>query len=780
MTAKAPLVGPRGAAAVEPRADGEPSLVTGIPALGAERRLQPVPAAAAGRPPPEAPSPSAPGLGGSTLPARSMGEDVDLRAFGRLLRRRMVFILVTAGLVFSALMPPILAMKRTYSAQMRLLIDRPETVALASPDAALAGPLDLAAEIERLQSQSTVRQVIRDLDLASLQEFNPPPPEPGPLTPIMEALRRLAGSSAPQEREPEQEMDPVVLNFYKAFGIRRTGSSDVIEIGFTSQDPSLAAQVPNHLVEVYLAQRRAQVQDEVARARTWLIARADAQRGRVEEMDAAAARFRTENDVDLQAAEAGPGAQIATLTDHLAELTRSRGELMAALAELQAGNTTSAAIDAVASPLLAELRRDLQVQRRELTRLRQIYGENHSEVVSYRAMVEETEAAVQAEAEHLADSVRVRISVLNRERLDVSSAMDDARSRALVTSAKAADYEAMLRDLDRERATLAALEDQLRRLDSEAVLPVAEAEILSPASLPLGPDGRGRKFYLAVAIIAALCLATTAACIRELLDRSVRSQQQFWGLSRVITAGLVPSMKMRGAATLPEQLRLDQDGPFPDSIRWLALSLRQGGGDAMPRSILLTSALPGEGKSFTAVALALELAAAGQRVLLVDADLRGGTVHTHFRGQEGPGLADVLCGRSTLDAAVQVDSISGVEFLARGADPGRPLLDPAGVTALLEQAQATDRVVLFDSRPILASTETAQLATLVEQCVLVARWGRTPLRMAELALDRLLAQSRSPVAVVVNQVDPRRHARYSFVDSDLYSPALQTYRAGRA
>lgn len=725
--------------------------------------------------------PPAPPSAAEAIPStRSRREDLDLRTLACLMRRQAGFIAVLAGLLLAAMVPPIMSMERTFSAQLRLLIGHPEVVALALPETPMAAPLDLATEIERLQAQSNAQQVIDDLDLAQRPEFNPPQ-KPSLVQALTGALRRLGGGEATSEPGVEPEWDPVVANFYGGLSIRRSGSSNVVEIGFTSRDPQLVAQVPNHLVEVYLAQRRSQAAFEVARARHWLREQVETQLARVQDMDGVATLFQSQTGQDLAASRLELTARITTLTDHLADLAQTRVDYAGALAELDAGTITSAAIDAFASPLLLELGRDLQVRQHELATLRQTFGENHEDVVSHRAAVAETQEALLAEARRLASALRLRVAALDAEHAEALTALAEARTATLGIDAREAEHEAMVRDLDRERTTLASLEEQIRRLDSEAGLPIAEAEILSPAVAPRWPDGRSRKFYLAAAVVAALCLATTAAFVRELLDATVRSQQQFWGLPRVVTAGLIPAAPGRLRTAVPERLRREPDGLFADAVRWLVLSLQQPGpapsSGTMPRSLLITSALPGNGASTVAVALATMLAASGRPVLLVDADLRHGTLHRQFGGQTGPGLAELSCGQATLAEVIQVDPASGVEYVARGAHPQRSVPDPMALAAVLQLGRESGRIVIFDGSPVLATAEAARLATLTEQCLLVTRWGGTPLRMADLAIDRLLAHSSRDVAVVVSQVDPRRHARYSFADSDLYAPALRRYRS---
>jgi Mrp family chromosome partitioning ATPase len=213
---------------------------------------------------------------------------------------------------------------------------------------------------------------------------------------------------------------------------------------------------------------------------------------------------------------------------------------------------------------------------------------------------------------------------------------------------------------------------------------------------------------------------------------------------------------------------------FPESIRGLALTLERAGGK-MPRTITVTSALPGDGKSLLAAALALELAAAGRRVLLVDGDLRRGVVHRFFGAPVGPGLADLLCGDHAVDDVVRRHEPSGLEYVSRGGSRVVPYQEQQRVGQLIQYAKANDQIVVFDSAPVLATTGTSVLAGISDRTILVARWGRTTRRTIELALQKLQSASRDDVVVAINMVNPRRHALYAFTDAGLFSPQLRKY-----
>lgn len=712
-------------------------------------------------------------------PARLGEEEIDIMGFARLLRRRIRLIALTAGVLVALQIPLILTMESTYFAQLRLLINRAPTANLAAPDAPNALPLDLTLEVERLLSQKNALRVVEAFDLASLEEFNPPP-SPSRMAELLDGLRaRLTAEPPPAQSANADPQDIVLANFYSALSVRRNGSTNVFEIGFRSRDPVLAAKVPNALVEVYLDARGDQLREQVATADQWLDRRIMDQRERVAGMEAATNAFRRENGPNSANLQLEGINRISALTTRQSEILRSAAEMRALLSELRAGRALAAPSDGpVAEPaVIAGIRRDLQLQQRDLARLLRVYGENYSEVVDMRSAIQETEAALANELASYAETVSARVRTLEQEQAVVAAELEAAREGLSRMAFAETEYEVMQLDLERERETLVALELQQRTLATEGLLPLAEAEVLSPASVPRHPDGRGRKFFLIAGTIGALAIAVTLACLAEMLDRSLRSQQQVAAIPRARPAGLIPALSARRHLMRARSVLQRQEPAYADAIGWLLLSLEQSASGRVPRAMLVTSAMPGEGKSVVALAMAAELAQRGQRVLLVDCDLWCGRLHEAFGATAGPGLADCQSGATDVATVIRHDAASGIDYIPRGTSVGKVAPALPRISEILQHGRETNQIVIFDTAPVLATTATSALAGMGIRSVLVAHWGRTPKAVAELAVERLVSAGAETVFVALNQVNPRKLAGYGYSDAELFSRNLRKYRA---
>ena len=319
--------------------------------------------------------------------------------------------------------------------------------------------------------------------------------------------------------------------------------------------------------------------------------------------------------------------------------------------------------------------------------------------------------------------------------------------------------------------------EQGRALAAEGELPVADVEVLSPATPPLSPIGRGRMLYLLAVAFAAGLIGLTFATVLEFLDRSVRSFQQLKNIAGLTEAAMVPAVSRRISGSLAGLTSRGHEGRFGEALRGLVLALKQASGGDIPTSVLVTSPLPGEGKSLVASALAVEIAAGGQRVLLVDCDPTHGKVHRLFKGRESPGLTEYLRGAAEFDDVICKDDASGVDYIARGSKvSGRPSRSDR-ISELIAAAKESGRVLIFDSSPVFASIETTKVAMAVERTLLVIRWGRTHRDAVELAVLQLRAGISSEIIGVINMVNPRRHGLYGFKESESYSRSLRRYEA---
>lgn len=366
----------------------------------------------------------------------------------------------------------------------------------------------------------------------------------------------------------------------------------------------------------------------------------------------------------------------------------------------------------------------------------------------------------------------------------------------------------------------ALLQTRLQEAQVAQAVDDASVRIVDPAALPTRPVASTRwKFeFLGISVLGIL-LGVTVGFGREYADNSVYTRTDVQGAIGVPVIGLIPRVNGaavrevrsgRGGVALPAPVRavaaggngnggggtltptlrpVDADGPLmvmladngPDPVSdaydRLHTNILFALADNEPTTLLLTSALPGDGKTTTATNLAIALARRGLRTLLIDADLRRGTVSTVFQGVRSPGLTELLSGTEPLNRvmqSLQVGDDSRLHFIASGefpAHPGRVVGSPE-MQALLERLGSHFDRIIIDTPPVNIVADAAVLARYADGVVMVARAGVTPHEALVLAAEQFRQARVQVVGAVLNDIDYARHGSYD--------AAYKSYRYGRA
>ena len=684
-------------------------------------------------------------------------------------------IVALTTLLVAPAIPVIWELKPSYHAESRLIIHRPLATTFGTEDSGGRDPLELASETERLLSRSAAEGVIRDLRLEERPEFNPVLRKTSLAGKAREAVRGLFGSGM-TPLPIRNSLEPVIPEYYRALRVWRDGQGGVITIGFDSSDPELAAAVPNRLISIYLEERKVSIRRRLDAAEGWIQQRIAEQQDRAEAARDAADKY--QKAMSAASNDDSQGDQIKSLmelSDRQIKIAQNRAELVATISTLEAGDDASLALQNISLPdSIGAMERDLRAQQQDLDRLLETYGNNAEAVVDLRAKILKSRSDLRLAVDRYLQSMRAKLAALDREdgavRSELAAAYEQ-RSRSALAQTELARLQ---RSAEREQTALDGLEAQRRALAAQAMLPGAEVEVLSPAAVPLAPQGRGRLFYLIGALLGSISIAVTAAFVVEMLDGTVRSFDQLAGMARTLPAGFIPRLGRKDRRNPSMLFGHVQGGMFEEAMRTVMISLKQSNGGKLPSSILVTSAHSGEGKSLVARSLAIELAASGSPVLLVDGDLRRGNLDSLFKSGLKHGLNELLCGQVGIQEVIYHHP-SGIDFIPAGNRSFRRRTSLTDVADIIEMARANGQTVVFDSAPVLASTDTVHLAALAEQTLVVVRWAKTSRRALALSLQHLKNSRNPEIPVVINSVNPEKHAQYNFSDSELFVRSLMKY-----
>jgi tyrosine-protein kinase Etk/Wzc len=330
----------------------------------------------------------------------------------------------------------------------------------------------------------------------------------------------------------------------------------------------------------------------------------------------------------------------------------------------------------------------------------------------------------------------------------------------------------------KETQILAALEDPTVR-------------VVDPAMVPRRPIRPQVPLSLALALVGGLVLGVGAATAREQIDGTVQTRDDLHQIGRVPVLAAIPALhdrvgalhrltsnwRARGAVTngrsAPQLLDVVGLPVVAEAYRSLRTNITFAQPDRVPRSIIVTSPAPGDGKSTTAANLAITMVQQGKSCLLIDGDMRRGRLHETFGGSREPGLSNVLLGQLSLAEAARVTGKERPALLTTGTVPPNPaeLLGSERMRRLMEAALEQYDLVIIDAPPLNIVTDAAVVARHADGVLVVARAGVTQQAALAYTFEQLAAVRAPVIGSILNDADPLRERHYGSYMNEYYTPA---------
>lgn len=583
--------------------------------------------------------------------------------------------------------------------------------------------------------------------------------------------------------------------------------SRLMTITIEDQSPRRAQLLANTLAEVYIRRNLDHRLGSTREAVRWLNNQLDELRENLNRSENNLQEFRRTNNIvsdSFSDQRNIVGNRIARLSEALTDIQARRITLAARVNELQRASTavrqalptvsraeegvarppdfyarlmqalsSLTAPELVASTMLGNLRTQLESALREEEALAPVYLPNHDQMRVARARTNEIVTAMRAEVETIRGAAVAELAGLTRAEGGIRAELTSTEHQAVELNRLQMRYQ----QLNRERENHAKIYGIVLERTTEGSLmqdlQVNNMSILDFALVPTSPIKPRVAFSLMVGAVIGLILGIFVAFLAIQADRTVRSRVDIEELLNATFLGYMPYISDRGLKNQYRYQYSDTQTPatpvenrdmvvhsHPSSMvaelaRGIRTNLLFMSPDQPFHSLMVTSAAPREGKTFTAVSLAITLAQSGKRVLLVDGDLRRPRVHKVFRMHPPVGLTSLLVGEATLDEVAVDTEVPNLQVLPCGPIPPNPseLLHSQRATDVINLLrQRYDRVV-WDSPPVTAVTDALVLGPQLDGVVLVCRARQTRRDQVSVVVRQLRTLGSKLVGVVLNAVD---------------------------
>jgi capsular exopolysaccharide synthesis family protein len=343
-----------------------------------------------------------------------------------------------------------------------------------------------------------------------------------------------------------------------------------------------------------------------------------------------------------------------------------------------------------------------------------------------------------------------------------------------------------LADLQRRADAASTLYDSLlgraKQISVDQGSEQSDARVVSHAKIPLGPSSPNQQLNLSLGLVLGLALGAAAVLLMEALDNGLATSEdveRYFGLPHLGALPLLEStVKDKSKTALPHEFLVDAPlSAFAESFRNLRASILFSKVDAPVHVIAITSALPSEGKTTTAVCLGRSMALSGAKVVVVDCDLRRRTISKALEETREHGLVEVLQGVAKLDDVLIPDGSSDAQFLplAETAYTPKDLFGSAAMDRLLDELRKRFDYVLLDTAPVIPVSDTRVLAPKADVVVVLAQWRKTPRKAIRAALDLLTSVGAEIGGIALTLVDVRGQAKYGYGDAGYYYDHYRKY-----
>jgi len=622
-----------------------------------------------------------------------------------------------------------------------------------------------------LQSRSLARRVLDRLNVWSV--FTPPVEKSGglrqtvatavaPVTSMFQSSRAVEPPAADETKQQSSALDGFLANLT----VSPVRNSRLVELEYASPNAELAASVANGIAHAYIEQNLEFKFTSSKEASDWLGQRLGEQRKKVEDSESALQQYRERNDaVSLEERQNIVVQKLADLSTAVTRAKTERLQKEAAYNQIRSVEGSRAALDTIPAILSNQFVQQQKTQLAELQRqqaqVSEKLGPRHPDMVRLRLAIEAADARIQGEIAKVVQSQKNDYDTSLAQEQSLARALEQQKQDALAFNRKGIEYGSLQRDAASNRQIFDSLLQRTKETGISGELKTSNIRIVDLAEVPRSPASPNRLMNLAVGLVAACLFACAFVFFFEYVDDRIKAPGEIKAHLGVPFLGMVPVVADSSDGSSPLLHRGVQPG-FGEALRTLRTNVLFSSTEDGGQTLAVTSSGPGEGKTVVASNLALALAQTGQRVLLIDADMRRPRVHEVLQQRQEPGLSNVLTGDSKYNDSVLAIENTGLSVLTAGHMPPNPaeLLGSKRFEDLLIMLKARFDWVVIDTPPVMAVTDAPIITHITDGVLFVVGSEMTSRGVAQTAIEQLVNANARIVGAVLNRVDLDNNGYY--------------------
>lgn len=629
----------------------------------------------------------------------------------------------------------------------------------------------MQTQFELLRSRAIAERVVRKLGLPTLERFRPKPPEPRPwYKPDLSSLKPAGFNPElakpwvmPSEDEQIQALTTLVASQVQ---IQQIGDSNFVSLTYRSDDPRLAASIANTYLQEYIDSFLDANVDATVQATDWMNTRLSDLRQTLKTSEDRLQAFRDQEQlVDIEGVTTLSAQEISTLNSTYSQSRQRRLELETTQRELErVKNATLDEMMMIPAILNHVVVRDLKQKETEaeskVSELSRRYGPKHPKMIDAVSQLNSAKTALDSEVKNVVFGIGREYQLALNSEMSSKSQLDATKLDLQDLNRK----EFMLKELEREVQTNSQLYDmfftRIKETGEAGIYEAPPARIidLSQGGVQVGPNVKR-------AVVLAFALAFVAACglsvLLDTLDNTIKSPLDVEEKLRAPVLGTLPVIRENKAGEFEEYWK-NPKSEFAEAVRTIRTGVVLSGLDKPAKIIVITSSVPGEGKSTLALNLATSFAQM-ERTLVIGADLRRPSLARKCKLEaRHPGLSNYVAGSATLEECIAILPGTTLSVMPAGIIPSNPLemLSSLKFREALEHLKTSFDRIVVDSAPIAAVSDALMLASYADSLIFVVKADSTSASLAKKSIAQLVTTNDLLTGVVLNHFDPAKSTKY--------------------
>ena len=694
----------------------------------------------------------------NSLPVSDEAESLDLISYWRVIQRRKFGILGLAAFLTLLVTVVVFMMTPIYSSTVTILVEQTKAKMLSIDEVYSGVSSDQAhyqTQVEMLQSNALMEAVVDKLNLTAHPLFNDADKK------SMFSFLGV-GASKPTEAQRRKSIAGRLTGMVQIEGSKK---SQLIKITVSSSDAQFAATLANTIADVYVDLDLDARYKMTQKATGWMNVRLIALKDNLDKSEQALQKYREEHNIISSASleMGGAASQLGANLGNLATAKLMRAQAQANLDQVRKAKGREESLPMIQrNPLVMGLMGSVTERERLVATLSNRYGNDHPKLIQAQADLNKTKEDLRLQVADVVSGLEREYELARNNENILAGAVSEAKQSIQGSNRKEFELLGLERDVKTNRELYDMFMSQLKGTNAVSNLQSVVARVVDPAIANSTPIKPKKQMIVMLAFVLSLMLGVAVAFLLEHLDTSVRSAEDAESKLGLPLLAAVPVVEIAAGQVAGLHYRNAPKSLFSEAIKTIRTGILLSGIDHPKKTLVVTSSVPGEGKSTVAINLALAHAQT-KRVLLIDADMRRPSIakvlgldNTH------PGLSMMVLGIEKLEDCVYNIEGSTLDILTAGSIPPNPLellLSERFQELLAGMGEKYDTIII-DSPPVQLVSDAIVLASMATGVVFVLRADSTPFQLAKRGIRTLQRGGANVYGIVLNQANFKNEEYY--------------------